>query len=259
MRYLTGRIGIFSLSVALTTAVYSGTSDEAGDKGLKSEEARVGYSMGYKMGESIKKTELNLPIDPFMRGVRDALTDADSLIAEEEMREIRQAYVQKRQEAFEKEQKEMPERNLKAGREFLAKNAEKEGVVVLPSGLQYRIIESGDGKQPKVKDKVSIHYRGTLIDGTEIGNTYGREVPFSFRLETAIPGHLEALQLMREGDKWELFVPTELAYGEQGRRGLIEPNVALIFEVKLVAVEEADGKPAMDPAQSVEAAAEKSN
>jgi FKBP-type peptidyl-prolyl cis-trans isomerase len=245
----------------LTAAADSGLADATQDKDkvLMSEEARASYSLGQKMGATIKRQQLETEIGPFMRGIRDALTGAEPLLTDEEMSAIRTAYFKKHQEMVENKKKELAAKNLEAGKEFLAENAEKEGVVALPSGLQYKIIESGDGKQPGIKDRVSIHYRGTLIDGTEIGSSYGREVPLSFRLEKAIPGHLEALQLMREGDKWQLFLPTELGYGEQGRRGLIGPNEALIFEMRLVSVQEPEAKPSEIVMQPTETEADKSN
>jgi len=245
VRYLARNIGVFSLGVVLTATADSGLTDETPNEVAMSKEARVSYSLGHRMGFSIKKQQLEVELGPFMRGIRDVLTDAEPPMTDEEMSAISAAYFKERKETAEKKRKELAENNLKAGKEFLAENAEQEGVVVLPSGVQYKIIESGDGKQPSSWDRVSIHYRGTLIDGTEIGSTYGREMPFSFPLETAIPGHREALQLMREGDKWQLFVPTELAYGDHGRPGLVGPNEALIFEVELVAVQKSETTPAV--------------
>lgn len=259
MRYRARNIGAFSLAVVLTAAARFGLADTTQDKVLMSEEARVSYSLGHKMGVTIKRQQLEMEIEPFMRGIRDVLTDTEPLMTDEEISAIREAYFQKRKETEEKKRKELAEKNLKAGQEFLAKNAEKEGVVVLPSGLQYKIIESGDGKQPGDKDWASIHYRATLIDGTEIGSSYGREIPFTFRVDRGIPGQSEAVKLMREGDKWQLFVPAELAYGENGRKGLVGPNETLIFEVVLVTVPEVQNKLPVVLTKPGEAEAEKSN
>lgn len=259
MRCLVRTIGVFSLGVVLTAAADSGPADETQDKVLMSKEARASYSMGQTTGVTIKKQQFELEIEPFMRGIRDVLTDAEPLMTDEEMSAIRAAYLKKHKETAKKKRKELAKKNLKAGKEFLAENAENEGVVVLPSGLQYKIIESGDGEQPRGTDRVSIHYRGSLIDGTEIANSFGREMPFSFRVDTAIPGQLEAMQLMREGDKWQLFIPTELAYGDKGRQGLVGPNEALIFEVELVSVQKSETTPAVILPKATEAEVEKLN
>jgi len=127
--------------------------------------------------------------------------------------------------------------NLRKGQEFLKKNAEKEGVVQLPSGLQYKVLTNGEGTvSPKASDSVSVHYRGTLIDGTEFDSSYARSTPANFNVGGVIKGWTEGLQLMHEGDKWELYIPAELAYGEAGAGGKIGANSALIFEVELLSI-----------------------
>jgi FKBP-type peptidyl-prolyl cis-trans isomerase len=125
---------------------------------------------------------------------------------------------------------------LKSGEAFLAENAAKAGVKTLPSGLQYKVIQSGSGASPKATDKVTVHYRGTLIDGTEFDSSYSRNKPATFGVNQVIPGWTEALQLMQEGDKWELYIPPKLAYGERGAGSRIPPNSTLIFEVELLSV-----------------------
>eukprot|EP01121_Diplochlamys_sp_Union-15-3_P003021 TRINITY_DN12857_c0_g1_i1.p1 TRINITY_DN12857_c0_g1~~TRINITY_DN12857_c0_g1_i1.p1 ORF type:complete len:160 (+),score=32.48 TRINITY_DN12857_c0_g1_i1:97-576(+) len=125
--------------------------------------------------------------------------------------------------------------NLRKGQEFLKKNAEKEGVVVLPSGLQYKVLHEGTGtRSPKSSDRVSVHYKGTLIDGTEFDSSYSRGNPATFGVTQVIKGWTEALQLMKKGDKWELYIPHNLAYGERGAGGKIGPNSALVFVVELL-------------------------
>jgi FKBP-type peptidyl-prolyl cis-trans isomerase len=128
------------------------------------------------------------------------------------------------------------QKNLQAGEEFLAENAKRDGVVSLPSGLQYRVLEPGSGRQPAATDTVTVHYRGTLIDGTEFDSSYSRNKPATFRADRVIEGWREALQLMPEGAKWELFIPARLGYGERGA-GKIQPDSTLIFEVQLIKVE----------------------
>ncbi len=253
MRNLVRIIQVVSLGLVLSATAHSQPAGAPGDEELKSEEARLAYTLGRKMGTSIKNQQLDVEREPFLRGLHDVFMDVESQVPEEEMTEILKTFRVARKEKVRKAREKLAADNLRVGEEFLAENAKKEDIVVLPSGLQYRVLESGDGKQPAEKDKVSINYRANLIDGTEVGNTFGREVPFSFQLESAIPGQVEALKLMHAGDKWQLFIPTELAYGERGRPGLIGPNEALIFEVELLSVGEPDTKPAVagrPPAES---------
>jgi FKBP-type peptidyl-prolyl cis-trans isomerase FklB len=132
--------------------------------------------------------------------------------------------------------KQLAEKNKKEGEAFLAANKTKEGIKTLPSGLQYKVIKEGTGKTPTAEDTVVTNYRGTLTDGTEFDSSYKRGQPATFPVKGVIPGWTEALQLMKEGSKWELFIPSNLAYGEQGAGGVIGPNAALIFEIELISV-----------------------
>jgi len=134
--------------------------------------------------------------------------------------------------------KKLGEKNKREGEAFLVKNKEKEGVKTLPSGLQYVVIKAGTGKKPNINDSVTTHYRGTLIDGTEFDSSYRRGQPVTFPVSGVIAGWTEALQLMEEGAKWQLFIPPNLAYGEQGKGGVIGPNATLIFEIELISIQE---------------------
>jgi FKBP-type peptidyl-prolyl cis-trans isomerase FklB len=129
------------------------------------------------------------------------------------------------------------EKQKQRGEAFLSENKKKEGVKTLPSGLQYKVIKAGTGKKPGLNDTVTVQYRGTLIDGTEFDSSYRRGQPATFPVSGVIPGWTEALPLMEEGAKWQLFIPPNLAYGERGAGGLIGPNAALIFEVELISVQ----------------------
>jgi FKBP-type peptidyl-prolyl cis-trans isomerase FklB len=140
------------------------------------------------------------------------------------------------QEKRQKQQAELGAKNKTEGEAFLAANAKKEGVVTLPSGLQYQILTEGQGENPKATDQVTVQYRGTLIDGTEFDSSYSRGQPATFRLNQVIKGWTEALQLMKPGAKWKLFVPAALAYGDKGAGPKIGPNSTLIFEVELISV-----------------------
>ena len=145
---------------------------------------------------------------------------------------LRQRIMAEQQKAFE----EQGAKNLSEGKAFLAENQKKERVKTLPSGMQYKVLSEGSGKTPKATDTVTVHYRGTLIDGKEFDSSYKMDKPAIFQVNGAIPGWTEALQLMKEGTKWQLFIPPELAYGERGTGSRIPPNSTLIFEVELISV-----------------------
>ena len=154
MRYMVRNIRVFALGVLFTIGAQTWAADESQDDTLQSEEARMSYSLGYKMGVSVQKQALDIEIDVFLRGIRDVLAGTEPAMSEEEMRGLLAVYRKQRKEKEQQERKQLEEKNLKAGKEFLAENAKKEGVVVLPSGLQYEVIESGNGKTPGDKDRV---------------------------------------------------------------------------------------------------------
>jgi len=158
------------------------------------------------------------------------------LMTEEEIRESLSALQKELMEKQAEKTKLMGEKNKKEGEAFLAENKKKEGVVTLPSGLQYKVIKEGTGKQPSADATVETNYRGTLIDGTEFDSSYKRGQAATFPVNGVIAGWTEALQLMKEGAKWQLFVPANLAYGERGAGNVIGPNATLIFEVELISV-----------------------
>ena len=174
-----------------------------------------------------------------VKGIQDAVSGTEPLMTTEEMRatmvELRNKIIAAQQE----EMKKKSQKNLEEGKAFLAENAKKDGVTTLPSGLQYKVIKEGTGKTPKANDSVTVQYRGTLIDGTEFDSSFKRNKPASFPVNRVIRGWTEALQMMNEGAKWQLFIPPDLAYGERGAGALIGPNSTLIFEVELLSVEPA--------------------
>lgn len=232
------------LILALATPLFP--TDEkaaAGDKPvLRDQKAKSSYAVGMQMGSKLKRPMLDLDADLVSRGVKDAMTGAKTLLTEAEMNAalegLRAGYRAKQEETF----KQFAEKNKEEGEAFLAENKSKEGVVTLESGLQYKILKEGDGKKPTAADTVICHYRGTLIDGTEFDSSYKRRRPATLPLKSVIRGWSEALQLMPVGSKWQLFLPSDLAYGESGQRGRgrnnIGPNTALIFEVELLSIQD---------------------
>jgi FKBP-type peptidyl-prolyl cis-trans isomerase len=203
---------------------------------LKTQKDKVSYGIGMNIGKSLKKDAIDVDADLLVKGLKDSLSGGKTLMSEEEYRATLTALQKEMMEKQAEAAKVLAEKNKKEGEAFLTENGKKEGVVTLPSGLQYKVIVSGAGKTPKVGDTVETHYRGTLIDGTEFDSSYTRGQTATFPVNGVIPGWTEALQKMREGDKWQLFVPSSLAYGERGAGRDIGPNTTLIFEVELIAV-----------------------
>ncbi len=197
---------------------------------------KVSYSIGLNIGADFKAQGMDIDADLLALGIKDAVADAQPLLSEEQIRETIMAYQQEMIGKQEAQMKGLAEKNLKEGKEFLARNAEQEGVVVLPSGLQYRIVEEGKGESPTAVDVVTVHYEGRLVDGEVFDSSLQRGEPAVFPVSGVIPGWTEALQLMKEGAKWEIFIPAGLAYGERGAHPVIGPNEVLIFDVELLEI-----------------------
>ncbi len=209
---------------------------------LDTPEKKTSYAMGYNMGKNFKEIYQNIHQDSLMRGVIDAIKQNDSLIPRDEINSILMELQQKVSEQQRDERKNMGDKNKTMGKEFLKKNANKPGIEVTSSGLQYQIVKKGTGSKPTSTDRVKVHYRGTLINGTEFDSSYKRNQPASFRLKKVIPGWTEALQLMNVGSKYIFYIPSELAYGERGAGNVIGPNATLIFEVELLEISKPDSK-----------------
>jgi len=222
---------------AISMALASGIS-LAGDKvEPKTESDKVSYSVGYRLGGDFKRQQVDINSDMLVQGIEDAASGGEALMTEEQMRTVMMNLANRvKAEQMEKQKQEGAE-NIKAGEAFLAENAGKEGVKTTDSGLQYKVITAGEGKTPQKSDKVTVHYRGTLIDGSEFDSSYSRNKPATFGVGQVIPGWTEALQLMKEGDKWEIYLPSKLGYGERGAGAKIPPNSTLIFEVELISVD----------------------
>lgn len=185
-------------------------------------------------GSNFKKQSIDIDPDIFMKGFKDAFSGSKTVLTEDEMSKAMAAFKEERMKKHEEEAKKVAEKNTKEGEDFLVGNKKKEGVVTLPSGLQYKVLKEGDGPTPKETDTVTVNYRGTLVDGTEFDSSYKRNEPATFPVNGVILGWQEALKLMKVGSKWQLFVPAGLAYGERSAGNIIGPNTALIFEVELL-------------------------
>jgi FKBP-type peptidyl-prolyl cis-trans isomerase len=201
---------------------------------LKDDKAKESYSVGYQFGQNLKKMQTDLDAEVLSAAVQEALSGKESRLSEEEMREAVANLRERTVAAMQASMKEQAQKNLAEGEKFLAENKTKEGVKTTASGLQYKVTEEGNGPSPKAGDTVTVHYRGTLVDGTEFDSSYQRGEPATFPLTGVIPGWTEALQLMKKGSKWVLYIPADLAYGERGAGNRIPPNSTLIFEVEMI-------------------------
>ncbi len=194
---------------------------------LKSDKEKFSYAVGHRIAQSIKGQGYDVDIKALTQAILDEFGGKPPQLSPTDMQAALVAYHQKRAEAISTKNKE-------AGDSFLAANKKKPGVTVLPSGLQYKVIEAGKGQKPKASDTVVVHYRGTLIGGQEFDSSYGRGEPATFKLAGIIQGWQEALQLMPVGSKWEVYMPPELAYGTRGAGDAIGPNETLIFQIELI-------------------------
>lgn len=236
MRKLNIRlIVIFFLSLV----PLSGVCLAGEDLDLKDEKARLSYSVGYQVGSDFIRQGKDINPDVLIKGVLDAVSGNEPRITHKEMRMVLTELQRDIVAAQEKKMREEAERNLEAGRAFLAENGTKDGVKTLPSGLQYKVITEGAGKKPGKTDSVTVHYRGTLIDGTLFDSSYRRKRPATFSVNGVIAGWAEALQLMKEGAAWQLFIPPELAYGDK-RTGMIAPNSTLVFDIELIEIKKSE-------------------
>ncbi len=229
---------ILAIGVAfLTVAVAAQDASE-----LKTQKEKFSYALGMQMGAGFRKQVLDLDPAIFAKALADSFNGAKTLLTEDEMH----AVLVNAQEEYKKKQAALREEKaqaaLKEGEKFLAENKNEEGVVTLPSGLQYKILKEGKGDKPELNDKVVCNYRGTLIDGTEFDSSAKHNGPATFPVKGVIKGWTEALLMMPAGSKWQLFVPPQLAYGQNGAGQMVPPNATLIFEVELLSVKENEGE-----------------
>jgi FKBP-type peptidyl-prolyl cis-trans isomerase FklB len=217
------------LALIITMAMYS-VALQAQD--LTTDKEKLSYAIGYDIGQDIKQRG-DFDVESIIAAIRDSVAEGDPKVPADEMTALLQALQgkvrQEQAEAF----RVLSEENQATGEEFMAKNLAKNGIVALPNGVQYRIIDEGEGGRPSMDSKVSVHYRGSKLDGHEFDSSFARGVPEEFTVNSVLQGWQEVLPLMKQGATWQIFVPAELAFGARGNPP-VGPNEALIFDLKLV-------------------------
>lgn len=204
---------------------------------LDSPKAMASYAIGLNIGKGMNKSSVDVDPNIFLQGLKDGLSGGKALMTDDEVKSVLTELQTRLRQVAEEKAKELGEANKKEGEAFLAANKEKEGVVTLPDGLEYKILTAGTGPKPTTNDMVVCNYRGMLINGTEFDSSYKRGQPATFAVGQVIRGWAEALQLMPVGSKWQLFIPAEMAYGPRGAGPDIGPNATLIFEVELLSIQ----------------------
>ena len=225
---MINRFAAGTLALAIAFPLAAETMETADD--------RLSYTIGMDIGQSLSEQDININLDLLVEGLRAAYLGEETRLSREQADAERDSFMQRRQVEMVEQQQQEAQRNLEEGQAFLAENRNNPEVQETASGLQYRVVQQGDGLSPSATDRVTVHYRGTLINGVEFDSSYARNQPATFGLNQVIPGWTEGVQLMQEGAIFEFFIPAELAYGEQGRPGPIGPNSTLIFEVELIEV-----------------------
>ena len=222
---LLGAGAAFSLAAADSPPPFKDTKEKAS------------YSIGVSIGKNFKAQGADLNLEIVLQGMKDAVEGKKALMTDQEIQETMMSFSSQMRAKVQEKQKEAGEKNRKEGEAFLAENKKKDGVKTTPSGLQYKVITLGTGPKPATNDTVVTHYRGTLIDGSEFDSSYKRGEPATFPVTGVIKGWTEALQLMPVGSKWQLFIPSELAYGPSGRPS-IPPSSTLLFDLELISIKE---------------------
>jgi len=229
--------------VAFTALILGAASTATFAQNLETDSGKLGYAIGYQFGDETQQWGVDIDIEAIITAIRDARAGRDPQVPIQEMQQVLTAFnEQMRQQRMEQFQR-LAEDNKAQSDAFLAENGKKSGIVTLPSGVQYRVIEEGDGSRPNPTDTVTVHYRGSKTDGREFDSSFARGVPAVFQVDGVLAGWQEVLPLMREGSTWQVFLPPELAFGVRGDPPLIGPNEALKFDLQLVRI----GAPAQNP------------
>lgn len=235
MRFVT--VFVLTLCSAVSGMVYAGNHSDV----LEDDTSKLNYSVGYQIGSDFKYQETEVRTDAIIKGIEDAMLGNEALMSKQEMNTTMAALGKKVTEIKQKHRLQQANEYAEKNRLFLVENAKKKGVVTTESGLQYRVIDIYKGrnnrKKPGPDNKVLVQYTGKLIDGTVFDSSYKRGKPATFKVNQVIKGWSEALQLMGQGEHWQLFIPAELAYGDKGAGSAVPPNSTLIFDVELIAVQ----------------------
>lgn len=220
-----------TMSLAMSTAMAANN-----DLKLKNEKDKLSYSIGVDLGKNFKRQGIDINPTAMAQGMQDAISGSKQLLTDDQMKEVLTKFQRDLMEKRTAEYNKKAEENKKKGEKFLKENKGKDGVVSLPSGLQYKVLKKGSGKKPDKEDTVTVEYTGRLIDGEIFDSTEKAGKPATFKLSQVIPGWTEALQLMPSGSVWEIYVPSDLAYGPRSVGGPIGPNETLIFKIRLVSI-----------------------
>lgn len=228
-------LAILALCSCLPLGACSAQSTSGAGASLETEDAKASYSIGVNVGQNLTPVADRIDREAFMRGLNEALAEADLALTQEEMQGILQSFSAELQQARTAAVSEVAASNLAEGAAWLEANGKREGVITTETGLQYEVLEPADGPKPGADDEIVAHYRGTLTDGTQFDSSHDRGEPVTLPVSGFIPGFSEGLQLMSVGSKYKLFIPAEIGYGPQDR-GTIPPNSALVFEVELLEI-----------------------
>ena len=226
----------FIINMLIMTGLATMIANAASKDDLKDQKKRFGYGLGANYARNLKQNNLDVDLDMFLQGMKDFLS-GESLMSDQEIQSTTKEVGDVVRAQRNAEQEKVAKENAAEGESFLEANKTKEGVKTLGSGMQYKVVQTGEGPIPTASDKVRVHYKGTFIDGKEFDSSYKRKQPATFNVTGVIKGWTEALQLMKVGSKWQLFIPSDLAYGNGGNRS-IPPNSTLLFEVELLGIEE---------------------
>ena len=229
-------VSLLTIFAGQISNVYAENQSEV----LKDQTEKLNYSVGYQIGSDFKYQEMEVRAEAILRGIKDAISGSNALMSRAEMRQTMADVGKKVAELKKKKKQQLMDAYAEKNRQFLDKNGKKARVVTTGSGLQYRVLEEGGGgggKHPKADNKVLVHYSGRLIDGTQFDSSRKRGKPASFQVNQVIKGWTEALQLMSRGDRWQIFIPSELGYGVKGAGTDIPPNSTLIFDVEILSIQ----------------------
>jgi len=230
------KILLISLGLALAPTAFADKTN------LNTIEQKASYTLGADIAKNFRNQGLEIDVNAFSLGLEDALQNRSLKLSEEEMMSAINAIKQRMQKQQLEKQQSTARTNLEEGKAFLAENTKKEGVITLDSGVQYKVLTEGKGDSPTPEDTITAHYRGTLLDGTEFDSSFKRDTPLTLQMGSVIKGWGEVLKLMKPGAKWEVYIPSDMAYGERGAGDAIGPNQALIFTIELIKFESPKSK-----------------